>query len=204
MSTIPATLAMALEYAKSIVFFTGAGMSADSGIPTFRGKGTGLWKQFDPEDLATRSAFQRQPGLVWSWYEWRRMQVAKAQPNPGHLAIAQLAARPDVRVRVRVVIQNVDDLHERAGSHRVIHLHGSLFAPRCLACERRYRGPLVDDPAKAEAAALTPPASRCRGGGDCRHQRTGPARGAVTRLGAPRRRPAGPGEPDAHRARRRV
>jgi NAD-dependent deacetylase len=136
-------------------------MSADSGIPTFRDQGTGFWERFRAEDLATRDAFQRQPGVVWSWYEWRRMLVERAQPNPGHLAIAQLAG---MRPGVRVVTQNVDDLHERSGCLDVVHLHGSLHAPRCLACARPYRAPLSDDFAAAESGQLMPPTcSHCGG-----------------------------------------
>ena len=117
--------------AAHIVFFTGAGVSAESGIPTFRDALTGLWERFDAGQLATPDAFQRDPDLVWGWYEWRRMRAMLAQPNAAHRAIAQAAATS----RVTVITQNVDDLHERAGSEGVIHLHGSLFAPRCFDCE---------------------------------------------------------------------
>jgi NAD-dependent deacetylase len=114
-----------------IVFLTGAGMSAESGIPTFRDALSGLWEQFDAEQLATPEAFRRDPALCWGWYRWRAALVRRATPNAGHQAIAQ-AAR-DGRA-VSVVTQNVDDLHERAGSEGVVHLHGSLFASRCLDC----------------------------------------------------------------------
>ena len=106
-----------------IVVFTGAGVSADSGIPTFRGAG-GLWRDFRAEDLATPEAFARDPALVWEWYEWRRALVRDAQPNAAHHAIAKLD-------RAVVVTQNVDALHARAGSRDVIELHGSLFRVRC-------------------------------------------------------------------------
>jgi NAD-dependent deacetylase len=106
-----------------IVVFTGAGVSADSGIPTFRGAG-GLWRNFRSEDLATPEAFTRDPALVWEWYEWRRALVRDAQPNAAHHAIAKLD-------RAVVVTQNVDALHTRAGSRNVIELHGSLFRVRC-------------------------------------------------------------------------
>src|SRR5580765_2345503 len=154
MNSTPAELIDALRRAQSIVFLTGAGMSADSGIPTFRNPGTGLWERFRPEHLATREAFRRESGLVWSWYEWRRLSVLQAEPNAGHLAIAGLAAR---RPGVSVVTQNVDDLHERAGSRDVIHLHGSLFAPRCMVCGRPHTEPLAQDFAAAEAGQLSPP-----------------------------------------------
>jgi NAD-dependent deacetylase len=134
-SFISRQLATALSSAKRVVVFTGAGVSAESGIPTFRDELTGLWKQFDPSELATPKAFSRDPALVWGWYEWRRMKVLQAQPNPAHVAIAELARRLP---KLTVITQNVDALHERAGSTGVIHLHGSLHEPRCFACGRPY------------------------------------------------------------------
>jgi len=106
-----------------IVVFTGAGVSADSGIPTFRGAG-GLWRNFRSEDLATPEAFARDPALVWQWYEWRRGLVRNADPNAAHRAIASLE-------RATVITQNVDALHARAGSRNIIELHGNLFRVRC-------------------------------------------------------------------------
>lgn len=108
---------------RSIVVFTGAGVSADSGIPTFRGPG-GLWRNFRPEELATPEAFRRDPKLVWEWYEWRRGLIRDAQPNAAHEAIARLH-------EAVVVTQNVDDLHARAGSRDVVELHGNIFRVRC-------------------------------------------------------------------------
>jgi len=128
---ISASLCSALLDARHVVVFTGAGVSAESGIPTFRDALTGLWETFDAEMLATPEAFLRDPPLVWGWYEWRRKLVMRARPNPAHLAIARLAA---LVPRLTVVTQNVDDLHERAGSSGVIHLHGSFFSPRCFTC----------------------------------------------------------------------
>lgn len=113
--------------AARVVVLTGAGISAESGVPVFRGP-AGLWRQFRPEDLATPDAFRRQPQLVWDWYGWRREQIAKAQPNGGHLAIARLESR---RPGVTVLTQNVDGLHQRAGSERPLELHGSLWRVRC-------------------------------------------------------------------------
>jgi len=114
---------------KRTVVLTGAGVSADSGIPTFRGDG-GLWRNFRAEDLATPEAFAQNPLLVWEWYEWRRSLVRNAEPNTAHRAIAAL---PDVLV----VTQNVDGLHQRAGSKDVIELHGNLFRTRCVREETR-------------------------------------------------------------------
>lgn len=117
---------------RRIVVFSGAGISADSGIATFRGGDQGLWSAFDPQELATPEAWQRDRALVWAWYEWRRAQVMAAQPHPGHGAVAALQRERGATV----VTQNVDDLHERAGADplAVLHLHGSLFSPRCDRC----------------------------------------------------------------------
>jgi len=109
---------------RTVVVLTGAGISADSGIPTFRGEG-GLWRNFRAEDLATPEAFVRNPLLVWEWYEWRRSLVRDAQPNAAHLAIARLTD-------ALVVTQNVDGLHARAGTRNLIELHGNLFRARCV------------------------------------------------------------------------
>lgn len=133
--TIPPELIGALQQAKHVVVFTGAGVSAESGIPTFRDALTGLWERFDAQDLATPDAFRKDKELVWGWYEWRRMKVLRSLPNPAHHAVAELARHVP---RLTVVTQNVDDLHERAGSIDVVHLHGSLHAPRCLACGRPH------------------------------------------------------------------
>jgi len=124
---IPSSLLSALRSARHVVVFTGAGVSAESGIPTFRDALTGLWERFDPGELATADAFRRDPALVWGWYEWRRMKVLQARPNPAHMAIAELAGHVP---QLTLITQNVDDLHERAGSREVIHLHGSLHRDR--------------------------------------------------------------------------
>jgi NAD-dependent deacetylase len=122
--------------APSIVILTGAGISAESGVPTFRGS-SGLWRQFRAEDLATPGAFARQPALVWEWYLRRRGLIAEAQPNAGHQAIARLEQR---RRGVTLLSQNVDGLHRRAGSVDPIELHGNLWHVRCAnACGVRAR-----------------------------------------------------------------
>lgn len=128
-------LGAVLRSARSVVVLTGAGVSAESGIPTFRDALTGLWEQFDAQALATADAFRRDPALVWGWYEWRRAKVLRAQPNAGHWAIAALERRVPEFV---LVTQNVDDLHEHAGSASPVHLHGSLNQPRCFACARPH------------------------------------------------------------------
>lgn len=108
---------------------TGAGISAESGVPTFRDAQSGLWAKYDPLDLATPEAFLRDPELIWRWYRWRRELVAEAQPNPGHLALAELAT---LVPELTLVTQNVDGLHQRAGSREVIEFHGNLFEDRCF------------------------------------------------------------------------
>jgi NAD-dependent deacetylase len=121
---LPHELIERLRAARSVAALTGAGVSAESGIPTFRGEG-GLWRNFRAEELATPEAFARDPALVWEWYEWRRGLVRAAAPNAAHRAIAAL---PDAVV----VTQNVDALHARAGSRDVVELHGNLFRVRCV------------------------------------------------------------------------
>ena len=144
-----------------VVVFTGAGISAESGIPTFRDALTGLWERFDAEQLATADAFRRDPELVWGWYEWRRMRVMHARPNAAHRAIAALEREP---VRVTVITQNVDDLHERAGSRSPVHLHGSLFTPRCFDCGEPAALParMPDEPDRGRRLA-PPRCARCGG-----------------------------------------
>jgi len=137
-----------LSRADAILVFTGAGVSAESGVPTFRGT-TGLWSAFRPEEIATPQAFARDPQLVWGWYAWRREMVAACVPNPAHRAIAAAMAR---RGDIVLVTQNVDDLHERAareagapaGPPRLRRLHGALFADRCRSCDFETAGGLPD------------------------------------------------------------
>ena len=108
---------------------TGAGISAESGVPTFRDAQTGLWEQYNPQDLATPEAFLRDPELIWRWYRWRRDLVAAVEPNAGHVALARLAT---LVPRMTLVTQNVDGLHQRAGSRDVIEFHGNIFTNRCF------------------------------------------------------------------------
>jgi NAD-dependent deacetylase len=140
-------LLQCLRSADHIAVLTGAGISAESGIPTFRDAMTGLWSKFDPEDLATPEAFARNPQLVSRWYDERRCIVARCTPNAGHFALAQLQRRVLCENRrFTLVTQNVDQLHQAAGSTNVIELHGTLWFWRCVDCgnEAEERGPAFD------------------------------------------------------------
>jgi NAD-dependent deacetylase len=145
-----------LKDARSVAALTGAGVSAESGVPTFRGNG-GLWKQFRAEDLATPEAFARDPKLVWEWYDWRRQRIAAVSPNAGHFALSELERRvPDFTL----ITQNVDDLHERGGSRRILKLHGDIFRVRCVDCGRESadkRVPLPEIPPRCECGGLLRP-----------------------------------------------
>ena len=154
---LPSELIDRLRAAQRIVAFTGAGISAESGLSTFRDKQTGLWAKYRPEDLATPQAFRRNPRMVWEWYEWRRGFVATAEPNPGHHALARIeAARPGFFLAT----QNVDGLHVRAGSRNLVELHGNIRRTVCFD----HRHPAeswdtVDDPPPrcAQCGALLRP-----------------------------------------------
>ena len=156
-----ANAATALRQARHIVVFTGAGISAESGIPTFRDTLTGLWARHDPQRLETAKAFRENPALVWGWYLWRRQQMLQAQPNAAHRAIARLA---DSGRQVTVITQNIDDLHERAGSQGVVHLHGSLMMAKCFACHRAAALSSVEQSVSEEGELVEPPrCSHCNG-----------------------------------------
>ena len=118
-----------MRAAERVVVLTGAGISAESGVPVFRGPG-GLWREFRPDQLATPEAFRRQPELVWDWYLWRRARIAEVRPTAGHLAIARWQQQ---RAGVSLLTQNVDGLHARAGSAGAIELHGNVWRVRCAA-----------------------------------------------------------------------
>lgn len=141
-----------------VFILTGAGISAESGIPTFRGAG-GLWRTYRVEEVGTPEAFRRDPALVWEFYSMRRRAASAAKPNPGHRALAQLEA--DLQDRLFLCTQNVDNLHEQGGSARVVHMHGELFKSRCDTCPL----PPFDD-----ARTFDPPAEipRCACGGRIR------------------------------------
>jgi NAD-dependent deacetylase len=120
----------ALRHARHVVVSTGAWVSAESGVPTFRGE-DGIWKKMKPEELATFDAFQRNPELVWEWYQHRRDIIDKIQPNPGHFAVVEMAALFD---DFCLITQNVDGLHRQAGSPDVVELHGNIRRNRCIDC----------------------------------------------------------------------
>ncbi|MFN7934819.1 MAG: NAD-dependent deacylase [Bryobacteraceae bacterium] len=127
---MPHPAATLLQNSTRIAVLTGAGISAESGIPTFRDN-NGLWRNFRAEDLATPQAFARDPHTVWEWYNWRRSLIAKAEPNPGHYALVTLErAKPDFTL----ITQNVDGLHARAGSRAPLLLHGDIWTLRCTRC----------------------------------------------------------------------
>ncbi|WPB59228.1 NAD-dependent protein deacylase [Xylophilus sp. GOD-11R] len=141
-----------------IVVFSGAGMSAESGIPTFRSGRNGLWNAFDPQALATPQAWRRDRDTVWGWYEWRRGLVMAASPHAGHGAVARLRNELDAEV----VTQNVDNLHERAGADGVMHLHGSLFSPRCDTCGAPF-SLTASPPPEPSRQRPPPPCPACPG-----------------------------------------
>ncbi len=118
----------------SCVVLTGAGISAESGVPTFRGN-QGLWAKFKPEELATMSAFVSNPKLVWEWYKWRRKVMGEVKPNPGHYALCQLQPWFE---RFTLVTQNVDGLHRAAGSENILELHGNIHHNKCVDCNHQF------------------------------------------------------------------
>ncbi|XP_049621231.1 NAD-dependent protein deacylase sirtuin-5, mitochondrial [Suncus etruscus] len=149
--------------AKHIVILSGAGVSAESGVPTFRGAG-GYWRKWQAQDLATPHAFARNPSLVWEFYHYRREVMLSKAPNPGHLAIAQCEARLHGQGRrVMVITQNIDELHRRAGTKNLLEIHGSLFKTRCTSCgvvADNYKSPIC--PALAGKGAPDPEAQDAR------------------------------------------
>lgn len=140
-----------------MVILTGAGVSAESGLGTFRDKG-GLWTKYDLSEVATPEGFAKDPAKVHAFYNARRKNAAEAEPNAAHVALAEM--QKALGARVMLVTQNVDDLHERAGATDVVHMHGALAGARCAACHHRYAAPLVmgmDDPCPACAEPATRP-----------------------------------------------
>ncbi|MCW1428779.1 NAD-dependent deacylase [Novosphingobium sp. JCM 18896] len=142
---------------RNIVILTGAGVSAESGIDTFRTAG-GLWERYKPEDVATPEAFARDPDLVLGFYDMRRAAIQEKQPNAAHLALGRLDA--EWSGDLLIVTQNIDDLHERGGARRMLHMHGEHLNAWCTACDQRspWTGPLIDRPAcpRCGESALRP------------------------------------------------
>jgi NAD-dependent deacetylase len=149
----PAELVRQLASALRVCVLTGAGVSAESGVPTFRDAQTGLWEKFKPEDLATPRAFLRNPKLVWDWYAWRRKLVCEVKPNPAHLALVELER---LIPRFDLITQNVDGLHQRAGSRKVIELHGNITRTKCFD-----EGTVVDE--WPDTGEIPPKCPRCGG-----------------------------------------
>lgn len=145
--------------ARRVAVFSGAGISAESGVPTFREVQTGLWERFSAQDLATPEAFENDPALVHTWYRWRAALIQQVAPNPGHLALARWQRRlAGAGGRLDIATQNVDDLHERAGTEVLAHLHGSINAHRCAACDAPAElGAPSYDGAAAPARSEDPP-----------------------------------------------
>lgn len=153
LSSQVARAAAALRRAKRVLVLTGAGVSKESGIPTYRDALTGLWSTYSFEQLASPEGFQQNPAMVWNWYAERRQQLRAVQPNPGHIALARLG---QLLPAVQVVTQNVDDLHERAGSAGVLHLHGSITQTQCFF-HCRGNPTLVEESQYASSPPISPP-----------------------------------------------
>ena len=124
----PSEIIEILKSSQRVAVLTGAGISAESGVPTFRESQTGLWSHFDPAELATPQAFHQNPKLVWEWYTWRRELISRAQPNPGHYALVEMET---IFSEFTLITQNVDGLHRLAGSHATIELHGDISRTKC-------------------------------------------------------------------------
>ena len=145
-----------LAQATSVAILTGAGVSAESGVPTFRGQG-GLWKDYKAEELATPGAFARDPRLVWEWYDWRRQAIAKAQPNAAHHALVEMEKR---KPRFTLITQNVDGLHDLAGSGKILKLHGDIWRMLCTQCGANFpnrRAPLPKIPPHCACGGMARP-----------------------------------------------
>jgi NAD-dependent deacetylase len=131
-----------------VVVLTGAGISAESGIPTFRGK-DGLWNKYSPQELATPQAFYKNPSLVWQWYSWRRKIIKQAKPNAGHYSIARIESIK--KEKFYLITQNIDGLHLKAGSKKVIEFHGNIFREKCISCDfKRYSEEIYEEVPRCE------------------------------------------------------
>ncbi len=147
---VPRELVKALTEAQRVAVLTGAGVSAESGVPTFRGK-EGLWRKYSPQELATPQAFARDPKLVWEWYDWRRGLIAPLEPNPAHRFIARLEKEVP---HFLLITQNIDGLHQKAGSQKLVELHGNIWKVRCTregTVTEDRRVPLPEIPPKCDS-----------------------------------------------------
>jgi NAD-dependent deacetylase len=145
-----------IDSSEKITFITGAGISAESGVPTFRGS-NGLWKNYRAEELATPYAFEKNPEIVWEWYNWRRELISKCVPNPAHYFISGLEGSKDTFL----ITQNVDGLHKKAGSKNLVEIHGSIWKIKCVNCtysEENYKVPLTFPPTCQKCGSLMRPA----------------------------------------------
>lgn len=142
-----------LKTAQSVFVLTGAGISAESGIPTFRGQ-DGLWNNYRAEELATPEAFSRDPELVWKWYHWRQGIILKTKPNPGHDALVKMEK---IIPEFLLLTQNVDDLHRKAGSKKLLELHGNIFRAKCTKCAKKIHHELKPDMPACVCGALLRP-----------------------------------------------
>jgi NAD-dependent deacetylase len=152
---IPKEINEILRISKHVAVFTGAGISAESGIPTFRDVENGIWENVDLHKVATERGYKKDPVFAWNWYEWARNEVATKKPNPAHQIIAELEKYIS---EVTVITQNVDDLHERAGSSNVLHIHGTLQKIRCMECD--YQNDVTTIPSDFSQPHICP---ECRG-----------------------------------------
>ncbi len=150
---LPPDLQHLLHNADRVVVLTGAGVSAESGVPTFRDAQSGLWQQYNPEDLATTAAFEREPELVWNWYAWRRELLSTVEPNAGHRALVEMERRS---AAFTLITQNVDGLHTRAGNEHLLELHGNIGRVKCF-----HENEIVSD--WKESEQVPPPCPRCGG-----------------------------------------
>jgi len=161
MSGILAAAADYLKTASAVAVLTGAGISKESGIPTFRDAQVGLWVQYDPQELATREGFLRDPAMVWDWYDFRRNKVWTVEPNPGHHALVDLEQYCNSQQKsFTLITQNIDNLHQRAGSQGVIELHGNIFRYKCLEQGHPVSLDLLGE---AQQAERPPHCPRCNG-----------------------------------------
>lgn len=161
---VPPEVAEAARRASRIVVLTGAGMSDESGVPTFRDAHSGLWERFDADELVTVQAWEEEPDLVWAWHWWLARLVRRTEPHAGHAALTRWAARENIET-FDIITQNVDDLHERAGSSVLTHLHGNLFTFVCADCGTPYELPVLPlEEGETVPSRIDPPrCPRCEG-----------------------------------------